>query len=143
MEGNTTSPTVDRTVEIISAVDNEECASLIADIVAHPKGLVSPKEFAILNPPLSKSQISKRLNKLRESGVIAYENSPDQSPGEPRRYYHLTNEAREVFDRNNMFAPGPLSEMFDQIDHSEEFLRLIEKPRPSVDTEAINTNRRY
>jgi DNA-binding PadR family transcriptional regulator len=125
------------TVDIISVVSDEDCASLVADIVGHPNGLVSPKEFAILNPPLSKSQISKRLKKLHEAGVVAHEKSPDQSPGEPRKYYYLTEQAREVFDRNNMFAPSPLEEMFNRINHSEEFLELLEKPRPDVDAETV------
>lgn len=130
-------PDVNRTVEIISVVNDKACANLIADIVAHPKGLVSPKEFSILNPPFSKSKISNRLTKFREAGVVAYEESLDQSPGEPRRYYYLTDKAREVFDRNNMFTPTPLEEMFDRITHTDEFLELLEKPRPNVDGKTV------
>jgi DNA-binding PadR family transcriptional regulator len=138
MEGDYTSPAVKQTVAMISVVEDEACASLVADIVCHPNGLVSPKEFAILNPPLSKSQISKRLTKLREAGVVEYEPSPDQSPGEPRRYYYLTDEARHVFDRNNMFDPDPLKEMFDRIDHTDEFVELLEKPHPDINAETVN-----
>jgi transcription initiation factor IIE alpha subunit len=138
MQRDDTSPAVEQTVTMISAVDDEACASLVADIVAHPSGLVSPKEFALLNPPFSKSKISKRLTKLREAGVVAYADAPDQSPGEPRRYYYLTDDARAVFDRNNMFAPEPLKELFDRIDHTDEFLELLEKPRPDVAAETAN-----
>jgi DNA-binding PadR family transcriptional regulator len=78
------------------------------------------------------------LAKLREAGVVAYADAPEQSPGEPRRYYYLTDDARAVFDRNNMFAPEPLKELFDRIDHTDEFLELLEKPRPDVATEMID-----
>jgi transcription initiation factor IIE alpha subunit len=138
MDQYSTSPVGGKTVEMISAVNDEACASLVADIVAHPSGLVSPKEFSLLNPPFSKSKISKRLTKLREADVVAYADAPDQSPGEPRRYYYLTDDARAVFDRNHMFAPGPLKELFNRIDHTDEFLALLAKPRPDVAAETVN-----
>jgi hypothetical protein len=37
-----------------------------------------------------------------------------------------------------MFAPEPLKELFDRIDHTDEFLELLEKPRPDVATEMID-----
>lgn len=124
-----------RTATIVSVAADSACAELIMDIVGHPKGLVSHKEFTIVNPSLSGSVISKRLSKLQEAGVVDKVDSLDQSPGEPRAYYYLTDEARTMFDRNEMFAPNPLRELFDQIEHSSEFLELLEKPRPDVDVE--------
>jgi DNA-binding HxlR family transcriptional regulator len=124
--------------EIMAAAADEDCSDLIMDLVAHPKGLVSHKEFRILNPSLSGSKISRRLSKLQEAGVVEKVDAPYPAPGEPRAYYYLTEDAREVFDRNQLFEPGPLEEMFDRIDHSTEFEELLEKERPDVDAETVD-----
>jgi DNA-binding PadR family transcriptional regulator len=124
--------------DIVNAAFDDRNAELIMDLVAHPKGMLCHKEFTILNPEVSESAISKRLTKLKEAGVVEKVPSLDQSPGEPRAFFYLTDRAREVFDRNEMFDPEPVREMFDRINHSEEFKELFEKPRPDVDAETVS-----
>jgi hypothetical protein len=104
-------------------------APLIADVVAHPSGLVSPVEFAILNPEWSTNTIDERLTTLTAAGVF---DSVQGETDEQRTYYYVTDEARAAFDRNEMFAPEPLRELFNRIDHSDRFRELAERPRPSV-----------
>ena len=43
---------------------------------------------------------------------------------EQRTYYYLTDDARATFDDNEMFAPEPLRELFNRIDHSDRFREL-------------------
>jgi DNA-binding HxlR family transcriptional regulator len=125
-------------VDIVSVAAKSENSELIMDLVGHPKGMVSHKEFAILNPEASKSSISRRLSELQEAGVVEKVPSTDQSPGEPRAFFYLTDTAREVFDRNNMFDPEPLRELFNRIEHSDEFKELVAKPRPDVDADTVD-----
>ena len=110
-------------------------APLIADVVAHPSGLVLPAEFAILNPGLSTTTIDERLTTLTEAGVFG---SVQANTDEQRTYYYLTDDARATFDDNEMFAPEPLRELFDRIDHSDRFRELAEQPRPSVDAKTTS-----
>lgn len=106
----------------------KEYAPLLMDIVAHPYEWVSLDEFAMLNPELVSDEIVTRLETLRTAGVLKVSTAGDTSTS--REYYALTPTARTVFERHNMLAAEPLKEMFAHIEHSDDFLRLLDAPRP-------------
>jgi hypothetical protein len=49
------------------------------------------------------------------------------------------DEARATFDDNEMFAPGPLRELFERIEHSDRFRELAGQPRPSVNAKTTRS----
>jgi hypothetical protein len=113
--------------------DDEQYLPLLIDIVSHPKKQVSLREFVILNPSVSESEISKRLEDMRERGAVEKVNSSDSELDTPRDYYFLSERAREVFDSELMLTSEPFEEMFKRINHSDEFLELVELSRPNID----------
>ena len=119
--------------EIRQVWDDEQYLPLLIDFIAHPKKLVSLRELVILNPSVSESEICKRLGKMRKKGVVEKVNKPYPELNTPREYYFFTKRARETLDSELMLTSGPLEEMFKRINHSDEFLELVELPRPSID----------
>jgi DNA-binding HxlR family transcriptional regulator len=117
--------------QIMRVWDDEQYLPLLIDIVSHPKRLVSLREFVILNPSVSESEISNRLEDMQERGAVEKVNSSDSDT--PRDYYFLSQRAREVFDSELMLTSEPFEEMFKRINHSDEFLELVELSRPNID----------
>jgi hypothetical protein len=126
----TSGPEADRIRRLGS---DPQYAPLIMDFVAHPSDQVSPTELGWLNPTLSTATIEAHLETLLDGGVLARTAVESSDPEAPAAYYWLTDEARAVFDRHNMFAPEPLRELFERLDHSDEFRELAARPRPEAD----------
>ncbi|MCY4729978.1 hypothetical protein KY092_05330 [Natronomonas gomsonensis] len=130
----------DTAAEIQRYGSDEGYAPLIMDLVAHPKGTVSLEELIILNPETSEGTLQERLDTLAKVGVLATATSTRQSSSDNRLYYYLTETARAVFTRNQMFSPDPLKEMFNRLEHTERFCELLEKPRPKIDAKTVDLN---
>lgn len=130
----------DETVHNIRQLASDEMyAPLIMDLIAHPKRMVSQEELSILNPPLPTSVVRTRLIALQNAGIV--ESVEASKPGNPDMYYMLKNTAREVFGHFQMFEAAPLKEMFERIDHSDEFQALAEIDRPNINPNPVDSRK--
>jgi len=124
---------------VLELVDDPVTSALLTDLVVHPNGLVSHKEFSLLHPDVSGSELSKQLRLLRDHHVINRVPSPYPRQGNPRFYYYLTPAARAVFDAAGRFQPGALPD-FPDVEADSELAGALDAPRPTVDVETVDLN---
>jgi len=107
-------------------------ADIIADIVGHPKGTPSVEELDYMNPDLSDDSIRRHLKTLREVGVVEEYEFPtgERLRAFPHKFYGLTTEARELFDRNNLFPETPWQRQYEAVEKTPRIRQVQEMPRP-------------
>jgi len=108
-------------------------ASLVADVVGHPKGSITVAELDYRNPGVGRSAIAEHLRKLVDAGVLEKRELP---PGERRRdlpytFYSLTEEARALFDRSGIFDRGTWRSQYAKVEKTPEVERIESMERPS------------
>ena len=109
-------------------------ADILADIVGHPKGMPSVEELDYTNPPLSDDAIRRHLSTLAEVGVVR---EREFEPGErlrdyPYKFYELTEEARELFDRNGLFPEEAWQRQYQSVEKTARIRDIEEMPRPDA-----------
>ncbi|QLD88759.1 ArsR family transcriptional regulator [Natronomonas salina] len=111
---------------------DEKRANLLADVVGHPKGAPSVAELDYMNPDLGEDAIRKHIQILREVGVIEelVVEPGDRVRGYPYKFYTLTDDARELFDRNDLFPREAWQRQYGRVEKSAEISQLEEMPRP-------------
>lgn len=107
-------------------------ADLIADIVGHPKGSISVEELDYMNPNMSDDAIRRHLATLAECGVVGV---AELETGErlhdfPRKFYSLTEQARSLFDRNDLFPEGAWQRQYEAVEKTARIRELEQMPRP-------------
>jgi hypothetical protein len=114
---------------------DKQRANLIADIVGHPKGAPSVKELDYMNPSLEEDAIRRHLGVLQDVGVIEelVVEPGDRVRGYPYKFYTLTDNARELFDRNTLFPREPWRRQYGRVRKTAEIRELEEMPRPGGD----------
>ena len=107
-------------------------ANLIADIVGHPQGTPSVKELDYMNPALGEDAIRRHLGVLQDVEVVAelVVEPGDRVRGYPYKFYQLTPEARELFDRNNLFPVDAWQRQYARVEKTGEITELEAMPRP-------------
>ncbi|TKX41357.1 ArsR family transcriptional regulator [Halorubrum sp. CGM4_25_10-8A] len=107
-------------------------ANLIVDIVGHPKGAPSVRELDYMNPNLGEDAIRRHLSVLRDVGVIeeAVVEPGNRVRGYPYKFYRLTDDARALFDRNDLFPVDAWRRQYVRVEKSGEITELEEMPRP-------------
>lgn len=110
-------------------------ADLLADIVGHPKGMPSVEELDYMNPPLSADAIRRHLSTLEDVGVVRVQ---ELEPGNrlrdyPYKFYELTDEARDVFDRNGLFPGDAWRRQYGSVEKTARIKDLESMPRPDAD----------
>jgi len=107
-------------------------ANIIADIVGHPKGQPTVEELDYMNPSLSADSIRRHLSTLMGVGVVEEQSVPEgQRLREfPYKFYGLTAEARELFDRNNLFPERAWQRQYVAVEKTARIRELQEMPRP-------------
>lgn len=121
--------------EALKAVTQDTRANLITDIVGHPKGMPSMKELEYMNPSVSRSTISGHLDTLIDVGVVdTVEFPPGERPARdlPYTFYYLTDDARELFDRNNLFDEGIWRDTYAQVRTTDEIDAAEAVTRPHI-----------
>lgn len=109
-------------------------ANLIADVVGHPKGAPSVQELDHMNPGLQADAIRRHLATLQEVGVIQelVVEPGDRVRGFPYKFYRLTDEARELFDRNDLFPREAWRRQYDRVQKTGEITEIEAMPRPAT-----------
>jgi len=119
-------------ITALSVLDDTTRANIIGTIVGHPKGAPSKKELEYYNPSVAASTLTDHLIQLEEVGLIkAIERDRDGlERGLPYRFFQLTDAARELFDRNNLFEPEAYRELFAEVEKTDEIKAAEGVTRP-------------
>ena len=119
-------------ITTLSVLDDTTRANIVGTIVGHPKGAPSKKELEYHNPSVAASTLTDHLNRLEEAGLIeAIERDREGlERGQPYRFYQLTDAARGLFDRNNLFEPDAYRELFAQVEKTDEIETAEAVDRP-------------
>jgi DNA-binding transcriptional ArsR family regulator len=109
-------------------------ANLIADIVGHPKGKPSVEELDYMNPSLSDDAIRRHLSTLAEVGVVTEVEIEvgDRLRDYPYKFYGLTDDARDLFDRADLFPEEPWQRQYENVEKTPRIRDLEEMPRPTA-----------
>ncbi len=85
-----------------------------------------------MNPKLKEDAIRNHLKTLQNVGVIEeIEVKPgDRIRGYPYKFYRLTENARELFDRNSLFPRNPWKRQYTRVEKTGEILDIQQMPRP-------------
>lgn len=116
----------------LQAATKKKRADLLSDIVGHPKGAPSVEELDYMNPPLSEDAIRRHLQALEDVGVLR---SRELEKGErvrnfPRKFYEVTDEARALFDRNDLFPEEPWQREYESVEKTPRIQEVEAMPRP-------------
>ena len=108
-------------------------ANLIADIVGHPEGAPSVKELDYMNPSLEEDAIRRHLGILQDVGVVAelVVEPGVRVRGYPYKFYRLTESARSLFDRNDLFPEDAWRRQYARVQKTGEIEELEAMPRPA------------
>ena len=109
-------------------------ADILADIVGHPSGTISVEELDYMNPALSDDAIRRHLSALRDVDVVR---ELEFEPGErlrdyPYKFYKLTGEARELFERNGLFPKKAWQRQYGAVEKTTRIQEIEEMPRPDA-----------
>lgn len=119
-------------IKALSTLDDTTRANLIGTIVGHPKGAPSKKELEYYNPSVAASTLTDHLNRLEEVGLIEVVERDREGlkRGQPYRFFQLTEAARELFDRNNLFEPEAYRALFAEVEKTDEIeaAEAVERP---------------
>ena len=118
--------------DALRLVTQETRASLVADVVGHPKGSITVAELDYLNPGVGRSAIAEHLRKLVDAGVLEKRELP---AGERRRdlpytFYALTEDGRALFDRSGIFDRETWRAQYARVETTEEIERIESMDRP-------------
>jgi hypothetical protein len=109
-------------------------ANIIADIVGHPKGTPSVEELDYMNPSLSDDSIRRHLSALKNVDVVEVItiDPGDRLRDYPYKFYRLTDNARELFDKNNLFPVDPWQRQYQRVEKNSRIHELEQMPRPTA-----------
>ncbi|WP_256948745.1 ArsR family transcriptional regulator [Halorubrum ezzemoulense] len=120
-------------IAALSVLDDTTRANIIGTIVGHPKGTPSKKELEYYNPSIAASTLTDHLIRLEEVGLIEVieRDREGLERGQPYRFFQLTDAARELFDRNNLFEPDAYRELFAEVEKTDEIEAAEGVERPN------------
>ena len=120
------------TWDALRAITQETRASLLADIVGHPEGMISVPELDYLNPDVKRSAITEHLRKLIDAGVVGKAELPagERSRDLPYTFYYITDWGRELFDRNDIFDRERWREQYEKVEKTPEIREIEGMDRP-------------
>lgn len=118
--------------EAMDVLSQETRASVISDVVGHPKEAISVPELLHVNPSLKRSALSQHLQKLVEANILERSELPtgERSRDLPHTFYSVTPEAREFFDRNNIYDVEIWQEQYARVEKPPEIVRIEQMERP-------------
>lgn len=107
--------------------------TLLQNILMHPKQAPSLEELNYINPDKSRATIREHLENLIETGVIEKKviDQSDASRGDPRSFYYLTSETRELLGQFGILEiEDTLQYLYSNTNKSEKVKRYEAAPRP-------------
>lgn len=118
----------------LQRVTDETRANIVADVVGHPKGAPSVDELAYTNPSLEADTIRNHLKTLVKASVVEELTVPagKRTRGYPYKFYRVTDEARELFDRNGLFPTEAWERQYERVEKTTEIKELEAMPRPEA-----------
>ncbi|MCH7659915.1 MAG: ArsR family transcriptional regulator [Euryarchaeota archaeon] len=107
-------------------------ADILSDIVGHPKGMISVEELDYMNPSLSDDAIRRYLKTLADVGVVREREfeTGKRLRNYPYKFYELTEEARELFDRNGLFPEDAWQRQYRSVEKTARIRDIETMPRP-------------
>ncbi len=132
--GNPPGDRVSHPQRALQKATDKKRANLIADIVGHPEGAPTVEELAYMNPSLSEDSIRRHLATLTDVGVVETHSLPEGKRLRefPYKFYALTEDARALFDRNNLFPEGAWRRQYDAVEKTSRIREVQEMPRPET-----------
>lgn len=126
-------------IEAFSCLGTTSRANLVSDIVGHPKGMPSKIELDHMNPSLAPSTISGHLRTLEEKGIIrsARIDRNGHARDAPEAFFYLTDAARELFDRNNVFDEDTYRAAYQEVSKPSTIQEAESADRPTVDASTV------
>ena len=87
-----------------------------------------------MNPDLSDDSIRRHLQQLLEVGVVEEYAFPtgERLRAFPHKFYGLTTEARELFERNNLFPERAWQRQYASVEKTPRIRQVQEMPRPEL-----------
>jgi predicted ArsR family transcriptional regulator len=93
---------------------------------------VVAKELEYYNPSVAASTLTDHLARLEVVGLIEVveRDRKGLERGQPYRFFQITDAARELFDRNNLFEPDAYRAMFAEVEKTDEIeaAEAVERP---------------
>ena len=119
-------------ITALGSLDDTTRANIIGTIVGHPKGAPSKKELEYYNPSVAASTLTDHLARLKKVGLVEVVKRDREGleRGQPYRFFRLTDAARDLFDRNNLFEPGAYRAMFAEVEKTDEIEAAEAADRP-------------
>lgn len=119
-------------IAAFSALDDTTRANIVGTIVGHPKGAPSKKELEYYNPSVASSTLTGHLNRLEAVGLVEVveRDRAGLERGQPYRFFRLTEAARELFDRNNLFDRDAYRALFAEVETTDEIddAQAVDRP---------------
>lgn len=127
-------PTGLNPITALGSLDDTTRANIIGTIVGHPKGAPSKKELEYYNPSVAASTLTDHLARLKKVGLVEVVKRDREGleRGQPYRFFRLTDAARDLFDRNNLFEPDAYRAMFAEVEKTDEIEAAEAVDRPSA-----------
>lgn len=90
--------------DVLNEITTSPRPSLISDILGHPKGSPSMREFEHYNPSYKRNTIQYHLDRLIEIGVVEKLTLPagQRKRDLPSTFYGLTDDGRDLLARHNL-----------------------------------------
>ena len=119
--------------DILHELTKEPRPRLIYDILGHPQGMVSMREFEYYNPSLKRNTIQYHLDRLVEIGIVEKHKLPkgERKRDLPSTFYALSGEGRRFLDRHNLLAEETVwQEIHENVEKTTEIRKIESMPRP-------------
>lgn len=122
-----------RNVDVLHEITTAPRPSLISDILGHPKGAPSMREFEHYNPSYKRNTIQYHLDRLVEVGIVEKRTLPtgERTRDLPSTFYALTEEGRDLLARHNLLAEETAwKAIYENVEKPPEVQRAEEMDRP-------------
>lgn len=83
-----------------------------------------------MNPALGEDAIRRHLGVLRDVVAELVVEPGDRVRGYPYKFYRLTEQARELFDRNDLFPADAWQRQYARVKETGEIAKLEAMARP-------------
>lgn len=106
---------------------------LVYDVLGHPKGMPSVREFAYYNPSLKRNAIQYHLNELVELGVFEKRKLPtgERRRDRPSTFYALSEAGRAFLEHHDLLGERTAwRAIHDEVEKTDEIAAIEEMARP-------------